>query len=451
MPPITIFYDLETTSLNPLGQILNFCFIAVDAEWNEIDRLTGLVKISDLQLPEPGAIEATNTDVEQHQQDSTFSEREAVQCIHNYLSVHKNNSNGGLPFLIGFNSAKFDLNFLRTTFIRNGFSPYNLFRPKDLLHLTRYLFATNESFRNEIPCVERNGKKKLSLSLQHVSQSLGLLKGEQLHESAFDVELSITLARMYEERFSTDIRKFECYGVREKHAERSICLIRQFRQSLEQSYKDSWKGFLSLEGSGALWLELDELGHSFQERAEVLSAIKRFKLDGDLLWCHEDRTIPSEVAERFARAQALLGNVTTSEIFGPSNCYIEQFIYRVPPNQHSQLFAAMTTGPDVDSSMTKDIALLVKRFWLENCDETHRSSAKFTEAFQNYALYRYGGKLQLRNLKDGEEAGKDTHHPTYADLLAEIRKKKSDPLKANIFEKLERFYLQSRIAKVFGS
>lgn len=455
MTDLSIFFDLETTSLHPLGQILNFCFIAVDRNWNEVRRLTGRVKVSPLQLPEPGAIDVTNTDIFEHQSKATYTEKEAVALMYSFFCECKALNDAKLPVLIGQNSSNFDLDFLRTTFIRNGVSPYGLFEPKDILLLSRYLFATNEQFRNRIPPVTTVKKGKdtltLSLSLQHLARAFGFLSGDQLHESTFDVELSILLAKFYVVEFSSDVRSFNSYRIKKLHdATSSAVLITEFKQSLTEPYQHSWKLFLREEGNAAFWVKLDASMDPNIPREAALKAVRRYKFHGHLLWKEHDTLPPSDVQDLAVRIRNILGHVTADELFGASNCYIEQFIYRIAPNQHSILFDALNKAPQLSSDLSADIITLARRYWLENCPDCDKQSDEYQNAFRNYALYRYGGKLQLKNLQEGEEPTENIYHPTLSNLLADIEQRKQKPEKKAIFDKLQQFYLNSEVVKSFN-
>src|SRR5262245_53890936 len=138
-----IFFDLETSDREFIGQILNFSFIVVDDDWNVIGDLSSTVKISRLELPSPGAILANRTDVLRHQAEAEFTEKEAAGEITAFINSIIEGANGPVPF-IGFNSFKFDIPYLRTTLVRNGINPY--FNGKvvyrDLLVAARKLSAT---------------------------------------------------------------------------------------------------------------------------------------------------------------------------------------------------------------------------------------------------------------------------------------------------------------------
>ena len=210
-----VFYDLETTSKNTIGQILNYSFILVDDEMKPIGELSGLVKMSRLQLPEPGAILANRTDVVEHQKVAVDNEPTAMKKIEQFISKCIQTAQGAIAF-VGYNSSRFDLGYLRTSFIRNGINPYfkGLLSSRDLLHAVQKAYLTSAEFRDAVQ-KQCRGEKRLSLSLQTVSHALGLLEGVQAHESREDVLLTIRLAVWLKEHCTIDVRSYEAYEAAE--------------------------------------------------------------------------------------------------------------------------------------------------------------------------------------------------------------------------------------------
>ncbi|RMD84314.1 MAG: hypothetical protein D6808_07180, partial [Candidatus Dadabacteria bacterium] len=179
-----VFYDLETSDKDPIGQILNYCFIETDLDFNVLSSVKGEVEISRLQLPRAKALLANKIDVLCHQEGNVESERDAMAKIHRFMVEV---SRRGAVSLIGYNSSKFDLSYLRTSLIRNGLNPYisNLFYG-DLLHLSQKLCVCRKDFPRKELCREDN-PKKLSLSLENLAKHFGILTGAQAHESYEDV------------------------------------------------------------------------------------------------------------------------------------------------------------------------------------------------------------------------------------------------------------------------
>jgi exodeoxyribonuclease I len=64
-PPTTyLFYDLETSGLNPaFDQILQFAAIRTDADFQEIERHNFRIRLRPDIIPSPGALLATDVSV----------------------------------------------------------------------------------------------------------------------------------------------------------------------------------------------------------------------------------------------------------------------------------------------------------------------------------------------------------------------------------------------------
>jgi len=156
-----IFFDLETTDLLPVGQIFQFSFIAVDKDFQHIEELNGTVKLNRLQIPSIDAILKTGLDVMQHQKNATYeSERAAMFDIHGFLSKYNKEASSKKIKLIGYNSNKFDVHYLRTSMIRNGINPYfNNFEYVDALHLVKdyEMDLLIEQLKTKDPGIPTNG------------------------------------------------------------------------------------------------------------------------------------------------------------------------------------------------------------------------------------------------------------------------------------------------------
>lgn len=448
---ISIYFDFETTSVHRVGQIIDFCFIAIDPNWNEIERHSGLVKISHLQLPEPGAVNVTNLNVEHHQNSATFTEREAIESMVGFINEIKKLNNDKVPYLIGYNSADFDIEHFRVGCIRNGFSPYKLFEARDIYLTVQYLYATNEDFRSKIPRIIKDGKEKISLKLEHVTKSLGLLTEEQKHESSFDVELTIKLARFLKTHYGICPMQFHPYGLFDNHESIGIPIcVSEFSRSLTSPIKDMWKLLIRTEGNASFWVDLEKFQKKSSSREEAVKAVKRYKTNGGhLVWVNRTQELPTKYDDCAVKALQLLENVTAEEMYGESNCYIEQFIYRIRLDHHQALFQLYKRSPQTwGTAASEDIVLLAKRYWLDNCSQEEQQSEEYNSMFRRYCDYRYGGKLRLSNLpKDAEPDGK-TYHPSLKQLFEQVQtfaREAKVPEKRDIFEKLERFYRSSKI------
>lgn len=112
------FYDLETSGLNPRhDRIMQFAGIRTDLDFNQIgEPYNILVKLNDDTLPEPDALMVTQITPQQTQADG-YSEAEFAKLLMDEVFTPG-------TIATGFNSIRFDDEFIRTLFWRNFFDPY---------------------------------------------------------------------------------------------------------------------------------------------------------------------------------------------------------------------------------------------------------------------------------------------------------------------------------------
>jgi exodeoxyribonuclease-1 len=112
------FYDLETTGVNPkTDRIMQFAGQRTDAQLNPIGKPYNLlIKLSDDVLPDPGAIVVTGITPQMTLADG-ITEAE-------FFSIFiKEIATPGTVF-VGFNSVRFDDEFIRYGLYRNFYDPY---------------------------------------------------------------------------------------------------------------------------------------------------------------------------------------------------------------------------------------------------------------------------------------------------------------------------------------
>ncbi len=450
-----VFYDLETTTKNTVGQILNYSFIMVDDEMSPIAELSGLVKINRLQLPDPGAILANRTDVVEHQQRALDSEPVAMRKIEQFLATCIHNAKGAVAF-VGYNSSRFDLNYLRTSFIRNGINPYlKGLSYRDLLHVAQKAYITNREFR-ELVRKQCSGEKRLSLSLQTVSHALNLLEGVQAHESREDVLLTIRLARWLKEHCSLDVRTYEAYEGGPLHSTArsgSVYEIEEPEYDLDETAAVRRVPMCLLDENkkSSLWINLDRYAEN--QAPTCISWRQPMKHS----FFTSGRAIGSPETQQLARkALGQFKNTTLSNFFERGDGDIEQDIYRLDFDAQDVYYRALKEGRKEILAETKnpDARKLWVRYQLANSD-LDLSDARSAELLRQYALYRYGGKLQLvKNIRDPKDP--DNFHPKLSEMIGELNRLRevatgeggSEDLK--LLDSLEKFYRASDILRVAG-
>jgi hypothetical protein len=455
----SVFYDLETSDKNPIGQILNYSFILVDSDLTPIDELSGIIRISRLQLPDPGAILANRINVLDHQNVATEGEREALLKIVEFLEGAVRKAGGAVSF-VGYNSSRFDLTYLRTSLVRNGFNPYfgGKLPSRDLLHVVQKAYLTSERFSGLIRKA-RSGEKKLSLSLQTVSQALDLLHGQQAHESREDVLLTIEVARWLKSEVGLDAATFEGYeGARLHSTARSgtVYVLSEPEYDLSADSTAAYRPVTLLDADhrSGLWVDLERYSESPTPRAIMWRSIARhaFFTSGQ---AKEDTSF-----QRIARgALTQFKGVNLRTFFTKSSCDIEQDIYRLDFDGINALAQAVHNNSKAPlehlKSSADDAKVLWTRFLLAQPGD-RLSDPRFAEMLKKYGVHRYGGKLQLvKSL--GTEAGPEDYHPSLAQLLQRTRQFQDAALVAGksddlaLLNALERFYQGSEIVRVAGN
>lgn len=205
--PMYIFYDFETSSRELIGQIMTYAFVVTDLNLNVTDVLEGAIQLRPTELPEVEAILVNRIDVAVHQKNS-LREVDAAHQIFQFLSQCVQRS--GVCTLVGFNSNKFDLGFLRNLLIHYGYNPYFFGKLKnlDILHFSQYL---GFRYREHFPWikVEDPDRSYYSFKLEDLSFSLGTLDGKQTHSAIDDVHLLIETVRVLVERFEMPLDSFQ--------------------------------------------------------------------------------------------------------------------------------------------------------------------------------------------------------------------------------------------------
>ena len=436
-----IFFDLETTSALSIGQILNYAFIEVGDDFAPRGRCVGEIQISRLELPMPGAILANRTDVLLHQERATESEYIALSRIHQFLSDAIVRGRGGCVFT-GYNSNRFDVGFLRASFIRNGLDPYfgGKLLYRDLLHLVRKLSFSHPAF----PRTLVDGK--LSLTLERITQEFSLLEGAQSHTSEDDVLLTLKLARLLRERFGSDIRTHTAYEVLSLHRPEMIGKLFWFERPDYEEGSSSRSvvtpmTLLDFDRRYALWVDLHQFSalrnreaiHWFNPATSMLAlASTSPSADGDL----------SDLARE---AVTSLSHVNLGNFFTKSSCDIEQDIYRLDFPGREALAAAIrdNTPKALQSLSNQEAKELYRRHRLRSYAWGGAHDERVREELRRYGEDRYGGRCLVYKINPTET------HPTFAFMEAERAQIAAQGKReAQLMTALRSFYERSDLCRV---
>lgn len=183
-----LFYDLETTGINKcFDQVLQFAAIRTDLELNELERHEIMIKLNPDVIPSPEAVVVHEISIEDMQQGEL--ELTAVEKIHALL-----NTPGTIS--CGYNTLKFDDEFLRFSFHKNLLPPYNHQWANDCGRMDIYPVAMlYYLYKNDIiqwPEIDGN----VSLKLENLNKANHLAIGHA-HTAIVDVEATVALAKLF--------------------------------------------------------------------------------------------------------------------------------------------------------------------------------------------------------------------------------------------------------------
>ena len=187
-----LFYDLETFGADPrTSRIAQFAAIRTDADLVQVeDPVDVLVRPADDLLPSPGATLVTGI-TPQHATAHGIAEADA------FARIFEEMSRPGTCTL-GYNSLRFDDEFVRHGLFRNFFDPYEReWRGGncrwDLLDVMRLAHALRPE---GIEWPQREDGKGTSFRLEHLAAANGVREGDA-HEALSDVRALIGLARRF--------------------------------------------------------------------------------------------------------------------------------------------------------------------------------------------------------------------------------------------------------------
>lgn len=448
----SIFFDLETTDLCPTGQILNYCFIAVGEDWKPGEECSGRIRVSRLQLPTAGAIAATKTDILKHQEEAEETEPQAMERIHRFLSGRVKTSGRSESNLIGYNSARFDLHFLRTNMIRNGFNPYFKLRHRDLYFAAKKLALSNPDFRALVG-FDRSDGEKPSLKLENLCTLHGLMTGDQAHESREDVLLTIRLAKEFAERYGLDVRSYDSYEAKPFHGLPKGTVLAACESPKAGEPNLRYRTLLSYNHRMALWIDIERYREAEKKGEDLKEAVRWFNYDRTPFFTSGEPVEDESLLHDAHHALGALSKVHVDNYFEPTECDIEAHIYRISPGRIDEL-RQIFRGEEPAKDLPPDEHALALRYRLANLEGRAVENEEAAKALREYALYRYGGSMPLaKQPEESPEKGRwcDEYHPNYQDLLYQLSEIiEESPELAPLMNTLKRFYEESELVAVAG-
>lgn len=201
------FYDLETSGLSAReDRVMQFAGIRTDKDLKPLGKPVNLlVKLANDTLPSPGAIMVTKITPQQTLADG-MTEAEFCDYVENEIFIRG-------TCAIGYNSVRFDDEFMRHTFWRNFHDPYawswkdgrSRWDLLDVVRLTRALRPDGILWpEQEIEYEDKEtGEKKKVLAETNRLELITKLNGithAHAHDALSDVEALIDVTRLIKEK-----------------------------------------------------------------------------------------------------------------------------------------------------------------------------------------------------------------------------------------------------------
>ncbi len=190
------FYDLETSGIDARKhRIMQFAGQRTDYDLNPIDEpINVLVALSDEVLPDPAAIAITGITPQKTREDG-YSEAEFLRLLNDKVFMPS-------TIIAGFNSIRFDDEFMRYTLFRNFYDPYewqwrddrSRWDLLDVVRLTRALRPEGVKWPTD---PEGNATNRLELLT-----SVNNLDHASAHDALSDVNALIAVARLIKNKQS---------------------------------------------------------------------------------------------------------------------------------------------------------------------------------------------------------------------------------------------------------
>jgi exodeoxyribonuclease-1 len=188
------FYDLETSGVNPReARIMQFAGQRTDMDLNPIgEPVNVLIKLSDDVVPEPDAILITGITPQQTIADGV-TEAEFLKLFHEEVATPN-------TIFVGFNSVRFDDEFMRFLHYRNFYDPYewqytdgkSRWDLLDLVRMTRALRPEGIKWPVDVKGAPTN-RLELLTKINGISH-------ESAHDALSDVNASISLAALIKQK-----------------------------------------------------------------------------------------------------------------------------------------------------------------------------------------------------------------------------------------------------------
>jgi exodeoxyribonuclease I len=189
-PMAFVFYDIETSGISQhFDQILQFAAILTDDDLQEVERFEIRSRLQPHVVPSPMALHVTGMSIEDILDPGRPSNYEMITAIRKAIGAW------GPATFLGYNSLRFDEEFLRHAFYQNLHPPYLTntggSRRTDALNIVRAV----ASLRPGLIAVPETEGGKATFKLDRLAPANGFAH-LNAHDALADVEATIHICRI---------------------------------------------------------------------------------------------------------------------------------------------------------------------------------------------------------------------------------------------------------------
>ena len=447
-----IIFDLETTEKYALGQIINLAAIAVNHKFEVIDKLRLDVSLSRTQLPSPEALLVNRTNLTKHKEIAVLNERQAIMKLFDFVKNQIDENRVGEVIIAGQNTSRFDLEFLRSNALRSGLYPYfSRVIYSDLIFLSKKLVLTNPEVRKLL--TKEDGT--ISVSLEFLTNQLGVSLGKQTHDSLDDVMLTLEVFKHYAKNYDLNVFEYDAYeadAFHPKHGDVFKVATVEASKVAERMYALHWE-----DQKYALWLNVTDF---------------KPELGKKNLWWKTKRNSSMIITERvkdkeiIERAKQMLNHpdvvdVDVDTYFDIPDCDPELHITTVKYKNIEAAVDYMNSGDPSKIKALENEGTPAHTNMLEFIKRNamiYREGEVADKLLRSYALKRYSGKMKTQKFTYGEEKpysakhiDREVYHPSLKQRLATIEtllKEKTKEEDKEILLALKEHILSSDIVKL---
>ncbi|MBT3701425.1 MAG: hypothetical protein HOG12_07900 [Alphaproteobacteria bacterium] len=185
-----VFYDTETSGLSSeFDQILQFAAIRTDNDFNETDRFEIRSRLLPYIVPSPGALRVTGIGPDLLM-DATLSSHYQATC-----QIREKLLEWSPAIFLGYNTIKFDEDFLRQALFQTLHSPYITNTQGNVRADVLRLVHAAVAYAPDCLAIPINDKGKPVFKLDQLAPANGF-SHENAHEAMADVEATIHIAKV---------------------------------------------------------------------------------------------------------------------------------------------------------------------------------------------------------------------------------------------------------------